>query len=72
LVLLVYPLIVVHLLFGAEIAGTGLAVCRFAGIALIALGLACWPGRDARSSVNARIASSLRCTSAISAWCAKR
>lgn len=47
LVLLVYPPIVVRLLFGAEIAGAGVVVSRFAGIALIALGLACWPEREA-------------------------
>ena len=44
LVLLVYPPIVVRLLLGAEIAGAGIAVSRVAGIALIALGVACWPG----------------------------
>jgi len=43
-VLLVYPPIVVRLLLGAEIAGAGIAVSRVAGIALISLGLACWPG----------------------------
>jgi hypothetical protein len=49
-VLLVYPPIVVRLLLGAEIAGAGIAVSRVAGIALISLGLACWPGSDAGSS----------------------
>jgi hypothetical protein len=44
LVLLVYPPIVVRLLFGAEIAGAGEVMSRIAGISLIALGLACWPG----------------------------
>jgi hypothetical protein len=44
LVLLVYPPIVVRLLFGAEIAGVGIVMSRVAGIALIALGMACWPG----------------------------
>ena len=44
LVLLVYPPIVVRLLFGAEITGAGIAVSRIAGISLITLGLACWPG----------------------------
>jgi Na+-driven multidrug efflux pump len=47
LVLLVYPPIVVKLLFGAEIAGAGVVLSRIAGISLIALGLACWPGRVA-------------------------
>jgi hypothetical protein len=44
LVLLVDPFIVVRLLFGAEIAGVGVAMSRIAGISLTALGLACWPG----------------------------
>ncbi|MGH8761508.1 MAG: hypothetical protein ACREVW_18710 [Burkholderiales bacterium] len=41
---------VVRLLFGAEIAGVGIVISRIAGISLIALGLACWPGRDAGSN----------------------
>jgi hypothetical protein len=44
LVLLVYPPIVVRLLLGADIAGAGIVVSRVAGIALIALGVTCWPG----------------------------
>jgi len=44
LVLLAYPPIVVRLLFGAEITGAGAVMSRVAGIALIALGVACWPG----------------------------
>lgn len=43
LALLVYPPIVVHLLFGAEIADAGIFLSRVAGISLIALGVACWP-----------------------------
>jgi hypothetical protein len=45
LVLVVYPQIVVRLLFGAEIAGPGMVMSWVTGIALIALGLACWPAR---------------------------
>jgi hypothetical protein len=44
LVLLVYPPIVVRLLFDAEISDAGIVMSRVAGIALIALGVACWPG----------------------------
>ena len=47
LVLLVYPPIVVRLLFNAQIAGAGIVMSRVAGIALIALGVACWPGSEA-------------------------
>jgi len=42
--LAVVPSLVVRILFGEEIAGVAVAVARVAGIALIALGLACWPG----------------------------
>jgi hypothetical protein len=45
LLLLVSPAIVVRLLFGETIAGAGVAMSRIAGVSLIALGLACWPGR---------------------------
>jgi hypothetical protein len=41
---MVDPVLVVGLLFGAEIASAGILVGRFAGIALIGLGVACWPG----------------------------
>ena len=47
LVLLVYPSIVVRLLFAAEIAGAGVVMSRITGISLIALGMACWPGHGA-------------------------
>ena len=49
LVLLIYPSLVVRLLFGAEISGAGNVMGRIAGISLIALGLACLPNRDAGS-----------------------
>jgi len=45
LALLVAPVLVVRLLFGAEF--TGVTIIRVTGIALIALGLACWPGPPA-------------------------
>lgn len=43
ILLLAYPPIVVRLLFGAEIGGAGAIMSRLAGIALIGLGVACWP-----------------------------
>jgi len=52
LVLLVYPPIVVRLLFGSEIAGAGVVISRIAGISLVALGLACWPGSDGDSGLT--------------------
>jgi hypothetical protein len=36
---------VIRLLFGAEIAGAGIAMSRIAGISLLALGVSCWPVR---------------------------
>jgi hypothetical protein len=42
--LLIVPSLVGQLLFGVELAGVALTVSRVAGIALIALGVACWPG----------------------------
>ncbi len=43
MVLLVVPSLVVNLLFGAGIADIGVVTSRFAGLALIAMGVACWP-----------------------------
>lgn len=54
LALLVLPSMVIRLLFGAETAGMGSIVGRVAGISLIALGVACWPGRDAGSRAPLR------------------
>jgi hypothetical protein len=42
--LLIVPSLVGLLLFGAELTGVAVTVARVAGIALIALGVACWPG----------------------------
>jgi hypothetical protein len=45
--LLVIPSLVGRLLLGAELTGVAIPVARVLGIALIALGVACWPGRTA-------------------------
>jgi hypothetical protein len=42
--LLIVPSFVGQLLLGADLAGVAVPVARVAGIALIALGIACWPG----------------------------
>ena len=47
-IMLVYPSIIVRLLFATEIVGTGVIMSRLAGIALIGLGAACWPGTATR------------------------
>jgi len=52
LLLLAWPPIVVRLLFGAEISGAGFIMSRIAGIALIGLGVSCWPGNSAVQALN--------------------
>ena len=42
--LLLAPALVGQLLFGVELDGIAMTVARVTGIALIALGVACWPG----------------------------
>jgi hypothetical protein len=44
LALLLVPSLVGHLLLGTELTGIVATVARVAGIALIGLGVACWPG----------------------------
>ena len=56
ILLLAFPPIVIRLLFGAEIAGVGEMVGRVAGMALIGLGVACWPGGSTRRALNGMLA----------------
>ena len=42
--LLLAPSLVGQLLFGTELTGMAITIARVTGIALIALGVACWPG----------------------------
>ena len=42
--LLLVPSLVGQLLLGTELTGVAVTVARVAGIALIGLGVACWPG----------------------------
>jgi hypothetical protein len=44
LALLIVPSLVGLLLLGEQLTGVAIPVARVAGIALIALGIACWPG----------------------------
>jgi hypothetical protein len=44
LALLVVPSLVGQLLLGQEFAGVTIPVARVTGIALVGLGIACWPG----------------------------
>jgi hypothetical protein len=45
LALLIIPSVVGQLLLGAGLDGVAIPAARVAGIALLALGIACWPGR---------------------------
>jgi len=47
LALLIVPSPVGGLLLGADLNGVAIPVARMTGIALIAMGVACWPGRTA-------------------------
>ena len=40
------PGLVVRLLLGTDLSGGGIALSRVGGVALLALGLACWPSVD--------------------------
>ncbi len=44
LALLLVPSLVGQLLLGEQLSGIAIPVARVAGIALFALGIACWPG----------------------------
>jgi hypothetical protein len=44
LALLIVPSLVGQLLLGEQLTGAAIPVARVAGIALIGLGIACWPG----------------------------
>ena len=44
LALLIVPSLVGQSLFGEQLTGVAIPVARVTGIALIALGIACWPG----------------------------
>ncbi len=44
LALIVAPSLTGRLLLGAEVTGVAIPVARVLGVALIALGVACWPG----------------------------
>jgi hypothetical protein len=44
LALIAAPELVAHVLLGAGLSASGIAVARVAGFGLLSLGLACWPG----------------------------
>ena len=48
----------VHLLFAEEASGPGIGMSRLAGMALIGLGIACWPGNSAAQQLYGMFACS--------------
>jgi len=42
--LLIIPSLVVWLLFGVELSSVSFSIARVTGMALLGLGIACWPG----------------------------
>jgi hypothetical protein len=46
LALLAAPDLVARMLLGAELSSSGIAVARVAGLGLLSLGIACWPGGE--------------------------
>ena len=50
--LLIVPSLVGQLLFGVALTGIAIPVAHVAGIALIALGVACWPGTPLASMLT--------------------
>ncbi len=50
---LVVPSIIVELLLGTEISEAVLTIARLAGICLISLGIACWPGEHFSQALRA-------------------
>jgi hypothetical protein len=52
LALVLQPSLVGQLLFGDGVAGAGMALARVGGFALLALGVACWPAREAESGLG--------------------
>jgi hypothetical protein len=59
LTLLIYPQAIIRWLFGAAVAGAGIAVGRVAGVALISFALGCWMGRHEANGGTSALAAML-------------
>ena len=57
--LLLVPSLVCQLLFGVELAGIAVTLARLAGIALVGLGVACWPGTPLLGMLTYNVAAAL-------------
>jgi hypothetical protein len=53
LALMIAPAVVARLLLGGDLPGAGAEVGRVAGLALLSLGVACWPPRGSGRSLQA-------------------
>ena len=62
LALLLVPSLVVRLLFGEEATGVALPIARMTGIALLGLGVACWPSRNSLRAVQGMLTYGLPAT----------
>lgn len=61
--LIIAPSLVARLLFGEEISGVSIALGRLTGMALLSLGLACWPESESlRAALRAMAAYNLLVT----------
>jgi len=56
LALMAHPPLVVRMLLGGDVSGAGTAIGRVAGLALLSLGLACWPGGDKAPALRSLLA----------------
>jgi hypothetical protein len=56
LAVLVCPAMGARLLIGADAGGMGISIIRLTGIALIGLGVACWPRRSATGAIDGMLA----------------
>jgi len=68
--LLLDPALVVALLAGGDIGGAGVVAARCFGIALVALGVACWRGRQPAENVAAAVLAMLLANAAIALYLA--
>jgi hypothetical protein len=50
---IIIPSRVIQLLFGVEVSGVAPTISRLAGIALLSLGIACWPGEHFMPALRA-------------------
>jgi len=49
--LIIFPSVVIQLLFGTDVNEIGILITRFAGISLLSFGIVCWPKKEFIHSV---------------------